>query len=234
MVEPDGEWHTLDNKFASVGWRASHPLVPAAPVATRATPVKIEPKVESLGAEIFVLDSDEEDEGRVKRELSPRYASSSFSVQSSYATLPPPSQVEQAVNGVIDLTADSDDETPPTPYHPSAPSPLAIPPAATKRKAPEEHSPSEAIWKKSRASAGQVNGGGTSSTSGTASPRGYPAQTSYPMSHASSQAARRSPSVDDRYGHDRYSRYKSPQGSGTGYWNGSSSTSYRYSDSRWG
>ena len=239
MVEADGEWHTSDNKFASSGWRATHTVKkpPPARIRTRSpSPVKAVAPPTTSGPEILILDSDEEDEGRVKRELSPRYGTGTFSAQSSFGTLPPASQVGEPIGngGVIDLTGESDeDESPTPPRRPSAPLvPLAIPQRPEKRKAVEEISPSEAVWKKSRADSGHTNGGG-SSTSGTASPHGLPSASTvvYPSS-LSPYSARRSPSADDRYAHDRYSRYRSPpHPSGTGYYSGSgsrtASTAYR-------
>lgn len=78
--------------------------------------------------EIMVLDSDDEDdEGRVKRELSPSFASGSSSIVNQAA---PTSQSQGG--DVIDLTLDSEDEeTPPPPSK-----------TAEKRKAPDYGLPS--------------------------------------------------------------------------------------------
>ncbi|KAJ7357317.1 PINIT domain-containing protein [Mycena albidolilacea] len=143
IVEADGEWHTSDNKYGSTAWKAAHP--PAAPKTAsprKFVPAKSpaskdpngDPNGKRKAAEIVVLDSDDEDEGRVKRELSPSFASTS-SANRSYGSVPG----EASQGAVIDLTLDSDDDEPP-----------ARPPA--KRTASEAgiESPTEQIWKKGR------------------------------------------------------------------------------------
>lgn len=153
IVEADGQWHTEDNKFASAEWKMSHPFIkpsvpatpaPAAPVKQR-SPSPAKPSVNSTNghprpsnAEIVILDSDDEDEGRVKRELSWSYETGSVSSRGT-ATQPPRSQT--AVSDVIDLTLDSEDEAPPR--------------STKKRKAVDNDipSPTEQIWKKSRSDA---------------------------------------------------------------------------------
>jgi E3 SUMO-protein ligase PIAS1 len=123
MVEADGQWHTTDNKYGSREWKAVHPVT-SERVADKKPSVEDNPTrfasesrtqsndVNGKGVplhEIFVLDSDDEDEGRVKRELSPSYASSAN--QSFDGTLPRPSQSQQSqASQVIDLTLDSDDD----------------------------------------------------------------------------------------------------------------------------
>ncbi|CAA7258697.1 unnamed protein product [Cyclocybe aegerita] len=122
MVEADGQWHTTDNKYGSAEWKAAH----TPPVPVRKAPP--EPEIASRVAatlngtgqtngkgkapdvEIFVLDSDEdEEEGRVKRELSPSYASSAR--ESFDGHLPGTRSDSQSISGqVIDLTLDSSDE----------------------------------------------------------------------------------------------------------------------------
>jgi hypothetical protein len=143
MVEADGQWHTVDNKYGSPTWLIAHPpkpdpsteknvSQPAKPVAPKVTNGK--DKIRPNGAEVFVLDSDDEDEGRVKRELS-------FSSDQNF---PPMTQLSQQSmtqtasqkSTVIDLTLDSDDEESPRPTQ--------------KRKAVDTPSPTEQIWKKSR------------------------------------------------------------------------------------
>jgi E3 SUMO-protein ligase PIAS1 len=121
MVEADGQWHTTDNKYGSREWKAAHPVAsqrvvdkkpsaednPASQSHVQSNDVNGKGKVPLH--EIFVLDSDDEDEGRVKRELSPSYASSAN--QSFESTLPRPSQSQQSqASQVIDLTLDSDDD----------------------------------------------------------------------------------------------------------------------------
>jgi E3 SUMO-protein ligase PIAS1 len=139
IVEADGQWHTSDNKFGSADWIATHPSKPdPAPVKERSPSkplVKVtngKDRARPSDAEVFILDSDDEDEGRVKRELSPSYDQ----------PVPPGSQQRNGssqISAVIDLTLDSDDEDPPRPTQ--------------KRKAIDAPSPTEQIWKKSRSSA---------------------------------------------------------------------------------
>ncbi|KAF7310866.1 MIZ zinc finger protein [Mycena chlorophos] len=142
IVEADGEWHTSDNKYGSATWKAAHP--PAAKPAAVAKPVtKSPPKADPNGKRkaiesIVVLDSDDEDEGLVKRELSASFASSSSANQSGRET------TSKSQPDVIDLTLDSDDEEPPPP------------PPRAKRTASEAGialSPTENIWKKGRVEA---------------------------------------------------------------------------------
>lgn len=115
--------------------------IPPAPVKKRSpTPVKFS----ALGdiplkrepTEIVILDSDDEDEGQVKRELSthrPHYASFS-----SMGSQPPRSQTGES--DVIDLTGDSDEET-------------AVDRSSSRKRKSDDHdttSPTEHLWKKSR------------------------------------------------------------------------------------
>ena len=122
MVEADGQWHTTDNKYGSREWKAMHPVtsqrvadkkpsVEDNPTRSASEPHTQSNDVNGKGVplhEIFVLDSDDEDEGRVKRELSPSYASSAN--QSFDGTLPRQSQSQSQASQVIDLTLDSDDD----------------------------------------------------------------------------------------------------------------------------
>ncbi|KAJ7092675.1 PINIT domain-containing protein [Mycena epipterygia] len=151
VVEADGEWHTSDNKYGSTAWKAAHPpaTVPKAPPSPRKSlPAKTPPRSPSKGingdpngkrkaTEIVVLDSDDEDEGRVKRELSPSFASSS-SVNRSYGSIPGETAANSQSDAVIDLTLDSDDEEPPRP------------PVKRTASAAGILSPTEQIWKKGR------------------------------------------------------------------------------------
>jgi E3 SUMO-protein ligase PIAS1 len=158
IVEADGEWHTSDNKYGSPTWNSTHPTTTAVrPVLSRKpsshaqtfsnSPPKpatsdLNGKTRPHNQEIFILDSDDEDEGQVKRELSPSFGSASSGHQSfdSSATSVPQSQSQP--DDVIDLTLDSDDEAPVDSRQ------------AGKRKATEAEltstSPTEQIWKKSR------------------------------------------------------------------------------------
>jgi len=158
MVEADGQWHTTDNKYGSMEWKAAHPItsqrvVPDKKPSVEDSPTRFASDVQSKDVsgkgkvphhEIFVLDSDDEDEGRVKRELSPSYASSAN--QSFEGTLPRPSQSQQSqASQVIDLTLDSDDDD----------DELVVSNANGKRKAHEagiDTTPpsSDQLWKKGR------------------------------------------------------------------------------------
>ncbi|KAF8632558.1 hypothetical protein AX15_001768 [Amanita polypyramis BW_CC] len=150
IVEPEGEWHTADNKYASKEWKASHAPVLEQPAPSRKE-IKSEEshdhllsglgneKAKSSEVEVVVLESDDEDEGRVQRELSPSQASP---MNRSYASVPS-SQTETSLSqqsDVIDLTVDSDEERPSI--------------QAGKRKAPDidtsSASPTESIWKKGK------------------------------------------------------------------------------------
>jgi E3 SUMO-protein ligase PIAS1 len=135
IVEADGEWHTSDDKYASDAWKKTHkpvpPLVSPTPhlkhQATSKSPsgeVSTQERSQRRG-DVVVLDSEEEDEGEVKRELSP-------------------SRPEQSPMGgllgtqVIDLTVESDDES-------------ASTRSLGKRKAESDSVLTSAdIWKKSR------------------------------------------------------------------------------------
>jgi E3 SUMO-protein ligase PIAS1 len=137
IVEADGEWHTSDDRYASDAWRKTHK-----PGPSRVSPTphpKYPGPSNSAGhirdasnqgksqrsGDVVVLDSEEEDEGEVKRELSPSRAEQILTSGS------PGTQV-------IDLTVESDDES-------SSNRSLG------KRKAESDPvSASEDIWKKSR------------------------------------------------------------------------------------
>jgi E3 SUMO-protein ligase PIAS1 len=186
MVEADGEWHSQDNKYASPGWRASHPYVapPPTPLKQRRPSPKPQHRMDTgkkakpNGDAILVLDdSDEEDEGRVKRELSPHIL---LSADSSLAgTLPPHSQLSRTNtmidNDVIDLTAEDDDEL------------LSVQTMMPrkmyeKRKAPDNAaSPTEQVWKKSRVESVRSNG----HVNGAPATPAIPVYTSAPYPHAS-------------------------------------------------
>ncbi|KAK7059008.1 E3 SUMO-protein ligase pli1 [Paramarasmius palmivorus] len=151
MVEADGEWHTSDNKYGSTNWKMKHPpsvtAKPPSPPRRPSSFVKQEfsdPVVGMNGTvngsskprdnQIMVLDDsdDEEEEGLVKRELSPSTANGNSSAGPQ--TIQQPSQED-----VIDLTLDSDDEQ------------ASQPKQTGKRKASDAAlSPTESIWKKGR------------------------------------------------------------------------------------
>ncbi|KAH9944306.1 PINIT domain-containing protein [Epithele typhae] len=169
IVEPDGEWHTEDNKFGSARWKAIHsvekPVKPASPVKPPPSPSKPVAmngangfdKPRPSNAEIVILDSDDEDEdeGRVKRELSP---STDVAVPQGRQSNVPSSQPAraQAVD-IIDLTLDSDEEEQPPPP-PRRPLPPPPPPPSKKRKEADDlPSPTEQIWKKSRPDHASLN-----------------------------------------------------------------------------
>lgn len=137
-MEADGEWHTSDDRYASDAWRKTykpgafpvsptpHPKYPA-PSNSPSGHIRDasnQEKSQRFG-DVVVLDSEEEDEGEVKRELSP-------------------SRAEQILTSglpgaqVIDLTVESDDES-------------TSNRSLGKRKAESDPvSASEDIWKKSR------------------------------------------------------------------------------------
>ncbi|KAL1681508.1 PINIT domain-containing protein [Schizophyllum commune] len=225
IVEADGQWHTTDNKYGSDEWKATHPVATTSkppPPKPTFSPPKPTSGANDKGknkVEVFVLDSDdEEDEGRVKRELSPPLTQSSQSVEP-----------RRPQSNVIDLTLDSDEED-------DGP-PLAASRTAAKRKADDADlrgsSPSEVIWKRSRtelsgggvlrsASSNNINGGGdyppplrpaATYTPSRAPPNGttngagsYGTSASYPTNGLSS------PSYPS-YGGSAYQR-----GSGSGRW----------------
>ncbi|KAL5535410.1 PLI1 [Sanghuangporus sanghuang] len=143
-VEPDGEWHTSDDKLGSKAWMDAHghknaETTLSVPKSKSNSQVRLSSSpqtksdlanqssaLQTLG-DVVVLDSDSEneDETRIKRELSPAY-SSPISVNTtrngSMAV-----QAKATSSAVIDLTLDSDDE------EPAPAAPVSIP----KRKAPE-------------------------------------------------------------------------------------------------
>ncbi|KAH6917517.1 PINIT domain-containing protein [Coprinopsis sp. MPI-PUGE-AT-0042] len=144
IVEADGEWHTADNKYASAGWRALHPVIPkASSPVVKPSYRPPEDKGKAKDLEVFVL-SDDEDEDAVKRELSPG------SYRQSLDSLSVPSQSTRsqsnAIEDVIDLTL-SDDEEPPPPLPP-----LRAVPQPLKRKATSDVDlpPIDTAWKKHR------------------------------------------------------------------------------------
>jgi E3 SUMO-protein ligase PIAS1 len=110
------------------------------------SPTKEAGKANSRNVEIVILDSDDEDEGRVKRELSPSFASgtSGSAHQSFDGTSVPLTQTQS--EDVIDLTLDSEDDEP-------APEPTSR--AAEKRKAMDfDLSHDSQHWKKARTNEG--------------------------------------------------------------------------------
>lgn len=132
IVEADGEWHTTDDKYASDAWKKTHkpgpPLVSPTPhlkhQATSNSPSgdKSSQEKSQRSGDVVVLDSEEEDEGEVKRELSPSR----------------PEQFGLLGTQVIDLTVESDDES-------------ASIRSLGKRKAESDSALAAAdIWKKSR------------------------------------------------------------------------------------
>jgi len=124
IVEANGQWHTDDNKYGSAEWIAAHPPNPE---PAKVAPVPPKPRTnDSRGANpgaILVSSDDEDDEGRVKRELSPSFD--------------PGTSDTQVARAVIDLTLSDDEDYPPAPV-------------PAKRKSRDSHSPTEPVWKKSR------------------------------------------------------------------------------------
>ena len=133
IVEADGQWHTDDNKYGSPEWTAAHPPKPD-PV--KAAPVRPQPRTDDNkgpNQSAIVVSDDEDDEGRVKRELSPSYDPGTSDNNTQHST---PGAGTQAARAVIDLTLSDDEDDPPA--------------LAPKRKSRESHSPTEPVWKKSR------------------------------------------------------------------------------------
>ncbi|KAJ4486065.1 PINIT domain-containing protein [Lentinula aciculospora] len=151
MVEADGEWHTSDDKFGSPNWKIKHPPKQSAPPSRKPPPLSkptlangntassiMGPNGAPKKFDILTIEDsdDDEDEGRVKRELSPSFGNMSSASDSQ----PSASTSRPQLGDVIDLTIDSDDDDSPPP-----------PPSnASKRKAPETNSPTEIIWKKAK------------------------------------------------------------------------------------
>ena len=155
IVEADGQWHTDDNKYGSAEWMAAHPPKPE---PAKAAPIRPQPRTnDSKGpnqSAIVVSSDDEDDEGRVKRELSPSYDPGTSSNNTQHST---PGAGTQAAHAVIDLTLSDDEDDPPA---------LAPP----KRKSRDSHSPTEPVWKRSRYSeVGTPNGPITASPTMTGS-----------------------------------------------------------------
>jgi E3 SUMO-protein ligase PIAS1 len=139
IVEADGEWHTSDDRYASDAWKRTHRPVPplASPTPHPANQAatkrpfdhvydtSTQEKSQNSG-DVVVLDSEEEDEGEVKRELSPSRPEHS-----------PMNGLPDAQ--VIDLTVESDEES------------VSGRSFGRKRKAEvDPESPADEIWKKSR------------------------------------------------------------------------------------
>lgn len=150
IVESDGQWHTSDNKFGSASWLASHPgTVPfrLSPSPRESSPASVDEEAAAKAharknVEILVLDSDDEDEGRVKQELSDSYPMNTFSSPTSNAGLPTTARQPRG-GDVIDLTADSDEDEP-------QPPPMARSSLEKRKALSGAPSPTEQIWKKSR------------------------------------------------------------------------------------
>ena len=124
-VEPEGEWHTSDNIFSSSGWNAKLPDEKSSiQTAEASRPPKLE--VNGLGGtlggkalelssdDVVILDdsdSDREDEGRVKKELSPTNSTHTPLSRGMQPALGRAiHKVPVSVPTVIDLTVDSDPE----------------------------------------------------------------------------------------------------------------------------
>lgn len=151
IVESDGQWHTSDNKFGSASWMVSHPVTgpsKPSPPPRGSSPASVDEEAAAKAharknVEILVLDSDDEDEGRVKQELSDSYQMNALSSPASNSLRPATARQPRG-GDVIDLTADSDSDEEPQP----PPAPRS---SLEKRKAPSgAPSPTEQIWKKSR------------------------------------------------------------------------------------
>ena len=113
---------------------AAHPakLEPADVVPVRPQPRTNDSRGSDQGA--IIVSDDEDDEGRVKRELSPSYDPGTSNNNTQQST---PGAGTQTARAVIDLTLSDDDDDPPAPAPP-------------KRKSRDSHSPMEQVWKRSR------------------------------------------------------------------------------------
>jgi E3 SUMO-protein ligase PIAS1 len=138
IVEADGEWHTSDDRYASGAWKKNHKsaLLLASPTpqptnqaTTAAAPFghvydTLAQEMSQNPGDVVVLDSEEEDEGEVKRELSPSRPSPMNGLLDTQ---------------VIDLTLESDEES------------VSGRSLGRKRKAEvDPEFPTDDIWKKSR------------------------------------------------------------------------------------
>ncbi|KLO17060.1 hypothetical protein SCHPADRAFT_822182 [Schizopora paradoxa] len=144
-VEPDGEWHTEDNKYGSPEWLVKHPPkgnVQKAPLpgsSRNYTPAVARNETTTSPArgavqrkdDVVILDDSDDDEGLVKKELSPTDYPVSRDTSTSHIPRPAAAPAPTSAATVIDLTLDSDDEDPPPP-----PVTLAVK-RAEKRKADE-------------------------------------------------------------------------------------------------
>ncbi|OCH96086.1 hypothetical protein OBBRIDRAFT_787540 [Obba rivulosa] len=194
IVEPDGEWHTVDNKHGSEKWKATHPLSkpqppkPASPVKKRSSSP---PNLLTNGTmqsrqsnkEIITLDSDDEDEGRVKRELSPSFDRGAARAPSSISSASQPPRSATQTSDFIDLTLDSDEEAAPARPAPVSTTIASLAAGAnTKRKASDAPSPTEQIWKKSRADVPTSSSPASSASASTTYRNGLPPlQESFPL-----------------------------------------------------
>ncbi|KAF8314303.1 zf-MIZ-domain-containing protein, partial [Clavulina sp. PMI_390] len=107
MVEPDGEWHTLDHKHHSSGYKPPKPKVaPSGSRTTSMTPVKRESSVAPGRAPVVVLDSDDDDDDDDGYHTAPSQAYNNSQTSTGTA---------RRASGVIDLTLDSDDDEPAPP-----------------------------------------------------------------------------------------------------------------------
>lgn len=177
IVEANGQWHTADNKYASADWKAAQAPAKALSLSLPPTPIKRRSttpvrqinngdgqKRGPDSSEIVILDSDDEDEGQVKRELSP---SVPRSYNRSLGSLPARSST--GLSDVIDLTLDSDDEEL-----------LARAAVPSKKRKPDDQgivSPTEQVWKKSRVDGLALPA--VSSMNGTALQPAYPSGDHY-------------------------------------------------------
>lgn len=200
MVEADAQWHTTDNKYGSAEWMAAHrPVKSESPSKKLPTPAASCPPTDGAknpdqkpNVEILVLDSDDEsdEEGRVKRELSPSYSSTNQSYDGTIPLLRHPPQRAESSNNVIDLTlSDSEDEAPPPPRRPEVQQQPSN--AQGKRKASEaevglEYPSGDQSWKRGRTEAAEELTSGLALPTKPSLPNGGPPP---PMSASSSSSS---------------------------------------------
>lgn len=249
-VEPDGEWHTEDNKYGSPQWLAKHPpkgIASKAPLSgSSRNHASAVTKTETIASaargvvprkdDVVVLDDSDDEEGLVKKELSPTDYTVSRDTSTSHnprsAPAPPPETT------VIDLTGDSDDEGPPLVQ--------AANKRVEKRKVDDSMNGRMADPKRQRADSvrqetnGHLNGGGagvppansSSSSSWNVNPPSrspnLPSSSHLPPQRP--PPPNRPPSYDRPPGlptHDRYRSQQGPEAIGYSYNNNSNNAPYR-------
>ncbi|GJJ13896.1 hypothetical protein Clacol_008153 [Clathrus columnatus] len=174
IVEADGEWHTSDNKYASEGWRKSHPLPDVStpstsksetPKTRESLPISSTQETKRSPPPQQVIDLSDSDDDQVKRELSPIGITKTLSSSSGSQNMRIPS-TRASTTDVIDLTNDPDSSD--TENH--TPSRLN----SLKRKEMDPPSESVSVWKKARIGTPQSQQSASSPTTRHALPTPVP------------------------------------------------------------